>query len=238
MGMKIMTEDTKNEWPWSRLEIAPTSDDRAIKSAYARILKRDRVHGDPEKFQALKEARDFAMSLETEFSDECHESQVSDCKVADEAEQAESKNLKDDDELNSGNVTVYTSFILNELTADRSESSPPESSNPPSLPESIEEKVTAFLANPWIRTLVQEWKIFFDELPLLSQAENFMLEARIANAIDDWLDGIHNFPNLQVLEYLFDRFQWNSVGSKLPFFLGELRIRRLKTVMSGYAVVV
>jgi hypothetical protein len=50
-------------YPWSELGIQKTSDQRAIKSAYAAKLKVTRPEDDPAGFQALVEARDLAMEL-------------------------------------------------------------------------------------------------------------------------------------------------------------------------------
>ena len=42
--------------PWDRLELAPTSDTRAIKKAYARLLKQHRPDQDAAAFQQLHQA--------------------------------------------------------------------------------------------------------------------------------------------------------------------------------------
>lgn len=52
----------RRPYPWNILEIDPTDDERAIKSAYARKLKLTRPDEDPEGFQALVEARQAAMT--------------------------------------------------------------------------------------------------------------------------------------------------------------------------------
>jgi hypothetical protein len=50
-------------WPWSELEIEAQSDERAIRRAYARILKTRRVDEDVEAFQRLRTAYEFALKL-------------------------------------------------------------------------------------------------------------------------------------------------------------------------------
>lgn len=49
--------------PWDRLELAPTSDTRAIKKAYARLLKQHRPDQDPTAFQQLHQAYKTALQL-------------------------------------------------------------------------------------------------------------------------------------------------------------------------------
>ena len=46
---------------WEELGIKKTTDKRAIKTAYARLLKNNRPDGDPEAYQALREAYDAAL---------------------------------------------------------------------------------------------------------------------------------------------------------------------------------
>ncbi len=50
-------------YPWTVLNIAPTTDERAIRKAYAALLKRNRPDEAPEVFQALVRARDMALKL-------------------------------------------------------------------------------------------------------------------------------------------------------------------------------
>jgi hypothetical protein len=50
-------------YPWSELAIEPTTDRNAIMKAYAVLLKATRPDENPAGFQALKEARDFALAL-------------------------------------------------------------------------------------------------------------------------------------------------------------------------------
>jgi len=52
-----------DEYPWNVLDIEPTCEARAIKKAYAKILKIRKPEQDPEGFQALREAKDFALIL-------------------------------------------------------------------------------------------------------------------------------------------------------------------------------
>lgn len=49
--------------PWATLGIDPTDDTRAIRKAYARLLKAMDPEADPEGFAALRHARDWAMYL-------------------------------------------------------------------------------------------------------------------------------------------------------------------------------
>ncbi|MGE4071616.1 MAG: hypothetical protein AB7E72_10610 [Lysobacterales bacterium] len=48
--------------PWQLLGIDPTRDERAIKRAYAAVLKQTRPEDDPAGFQRLRECRDWALS--------------------------------------------------------------------------------------------------------------------------------------------------------------------------------
>lgn len=48
--------------PWEQLGIEPTTDKRAIKSAYAKKLKADNLQENPEAFQQLREALDEALA--------------------------------------------------------------------------------------------------------------------------------------------------------------------------------
>ncbi len=224
-----MTSNGKKEWPWSILEIDPTDDEATIKSAYAKILKRDRIHGDPEKFQELKEARDFAITFELVTETDPGDNKVDEV-VQDIRHRHDSFETRKYD-----NIEVHHVFIENEYELETIEQDGYE--HPPVLPANIEDIVSTFLANPWARNNLPGWKAFFNNLPLLTDAESFMLEARIANTLDDWLVGTSNFPSLAILDYLFEHFGWSSVDSRLRYHLGEMRIRRIKTVMSGYRVV-
>lgn len=58
------------EFPWSVLEIAPTSDQRAIKKAYAKKLKRCRPDDNPDGFQELHKAYTDAQYLAKELAEE------------------------------------------------------------------------------------------------------------------------------------------------------------------------
>ena len=51
------------DYPWSVLDLEPTSDVRLIRKAYAAKLRANRPEDDPEGFQFLVEARDFALRL-------------------------------------------------------------------------------------------------------------------------------------------------------------------------------
>ena len=51
------------DYPWSVLDLEPTSDTRLIRKAYAGKLRATRPEDDPEGFQHLIEARDFALRL-------------------------------------------------------------------------------------------------------------------------------------------------------------------------------
>ena len=48
---------------WHILQIAPTSDERAIKRAYAKLLKTTRPDDDAEGYQRLREAFDEALAI-------------------------------------------------------------------------------------------------------------------------------------------------------------------------------
>lgn len=52
-----------NQWPWSVLEIESNSDERAVRRAYARVLKQQRADENPEQFQALRSAYEHALML-------------------------------------------------------------------------------------------------------------------------------------------------------------------------------
>jgi hypothetical protein len=59
--MPAMTGSSGN--PWQQLGIAPTTDEAAIRQAYAKRLRDVRPDENPEGFQRLVEARDLALSL-------------------------------------------------------------------------------------------------------------------------------------------------------------------------------
>jgi curved DNA-binding protein CbpA len=46
---------------WHVLELAPTVDAKAVKRAYARLLKQTRPEDDPEGFQRLRQAYEWAL---------------------------------------------------------------------------------------------------------------------------------------------------------------------------------
>jgi hypothetical protein len=50
-----------SQWIWDTLEIVPTDDVAAIRSAYARALKKIDMDGEPQRFIALRNARDYAI---------------------------------------------------------------------------------------------------------------------------------------------------------------------------------
>ncbi|PFH04499.1 hypothetical protein BCF11_5282 [Collimonas sp. PA-H2] len=52
-----------NQWIWSALDIPPSDDERTVKRAYAKRLKVVRPDDDPEKFQALRQAYERALTL-------------------------------------------------------------------------------------------------------------------------------------------------------------------------------
>ncbi|WP_175948141.1 hypothetical protein [Burkholderia pyrrocinia] len=52
-----------NQWPWSVLEIESDSDERAVRRAYARVLKQQRADEHPDQFQALRSAYEHALVL-------------------------------------------------------------------------------------------------------------------------------------------------------------------------------
>tara|TARA_B100000676_G_C18021419_1_gene812845 strand:- start:460 stop:1641 length:1182 start_codon:yes stop_codon:yes gene_type:complete len=56
--------------PWDRLELAPTSDTRAIKKAYARLLKQHRPDQDAAAFQQLHQAYKTALALAEQQTEE------------------------------------------------------------------------------------------------------------------------------------------------------------------------
>jgi hypothetical protein len=65
-GIENRFEDATNEaldYPWSVLQLRETSDLRAIKSAYARKLKSTRPDDDPEAYQELRSAYEYAQYL-------------------------------------------------------------------------------------------------------------------------------------------------------------------------------
>lgn len=51
------------QWPWSVLEIESDSNERAVRRAYARVLKQTRADENPEQFQALRGAYEHALLL-------------------------------------------------------------------------------------------------------------------------------------------------------------------------------
>lgn len=71
--------------PWISLGLAPTSDIRAIRSAYAGKLKQIDVDADPESFRALRERHDWAVHLAYSMSDEPNENGLSAAHCQEEA---------------------------------------------------------------------------------------------------------------------------------------------------------
>ena len=59
--------------PWKTLQIEPTEDKKAIKKAYAQLIKKHRPDEDPQKFQEIQEAYQMALKwslwAEEEFED-------------------------------------------------------------------------------------------------------------------------------------------------------------------------
>lgn len=51
----------ERDWPWSELQLDPTTDVRVIRSAYARALKQSRPDQDALAYQRLREAYDYAL---------------------------------------------------------------------------------------------------------------------------------------------------------------------------------
>ncbi|MBW9332672.1 J domain-containing protein [Herbaspirillum sp. RU 5E] len=52
-----------NKWAWDLLQLAPTTDTRAVKRAYAAGLKTTRPDDDAERFQKLRQAYELALNL-------------------------------------------------------------------------------------------------------------------------------------------------------------------------------
>lgn len=50
-------------WPWNVLDLEPGADERSVRRAYARILKAQRPDTDPDAFQRLRGAYEFALVL-------------------------------------------------------------------------------------------------------------------------------------------------------------------------------
>lgn len=57
-------------WPWNALDIEPGADERAVRRAYARVLKSERPDEDPEAFQRLRSAYELALTLAQNASSE------------------------------------------------------------------------------------------------------------------------------------------------------------------------
>jgi hypothetical protein len=62
--------------PWTRLGLAPTGDARAIKRAYARLLKATRPEDDPAGFQALREAYEWALQAARHLAEDEDEAEA------------------------------------------------------------------------------------------------------------------------------------------------------------------
>ncbi|MGF6773461.1 hypothetical protein P3T18_005975 [Paraburkholderia sp. GAS199] len=58
-----MAEISAHSWPWDVLGIAPNADERAVRRAYARLLKQQRPDDDVEAFQRLRYAYESALQL-------------------------------------------------------------------------------------------------------------------------------------------------------------------------------
>ncbi len=105
--------------PWKLLGLdSKTADERAVKSAYARLVREHRPDRDPEGFQALQRAREMAMrelrwqAYQSTFSDDLDTDEAGD--PDEEVEVRRVEDTADDDE----NWQVYSS---NEAEADPAE---------------------------------------------------------------------------------------------------------------------
>ncbi|MFM0055852.1 J domain-containing protein [Paraburkholderia phytofirmans] len=58
-----MTTISNNQWPWDVLGIESTADERAVRRAYARLLKQQRPDEDAEAFQRLRYAYESALQM-------------------------------------------------------------------------------------------------------------------------------------------------------------------------------
>lgn len=58
-----MTTSSDNTWPWDALGIESNADERAVRRAYAKLLKRQRPDEDAEAFQRLRYAYESALQM-------------------------------------------------------------------------------------------------------------------------------------------------------------------------------
>src|ERR1700754_5168464 len=64
---RSMDETITKAWPWDELQIDASADERAVRRAYARLLKQRRPDDDVDAFQRLRAAYESALSL-TQFA--------------------------------------------------------------------------------------------------------------------------------------------------------------------------
>ncbi|RKR37216.1 J domain-containing protein [Paraburkholderia sp. BL17N1] len=58
-----MNTISNNQWPWDVLGVEPSADERAVRRAYARLLKQQRPDEDAEAFQRLRYAYESALQM-------------------------------------------------------------------------------------------------------------------------------------------------------------------------------
>ena len=58
-----MNTISNNHWPWDVLGIESDADERAVRRAYARLLKQQRPDEDAEAFQRLRYAYESALQM-------------------------------------------------------------------------------------------------------------------------------------------------------------------------------
>jgi hypothetical protein len=209
-------------YPWTILDIDPTSDQKEIRKAYARRLKVTRPDEDPAGFQALVEARDAALeeshwvTADEEGDDASHGGAVEDVPVAAEATSdavvtdAPSASSPDDGPAEvrapglSGSEQVLVELSFPEPTAAYSMNAAEVGEDErPELWQLLEDTRKT---QPWRRPL-DAWAIVFDALEMLSLSE-----------FDDAL-GV-------VLRDLLDQIQSNDLKPHdQPPVLGELNRR-------------
>jgi hypothetical protein len=200
-------EQEDAHWPWSLLGLEPTTQIREIRVAYACALKKIDQQHDVAGFQALREARDEALTLAAELANE----QGEDSGPASGPPPV----ARSDREPGEQGLDAGAGVAKNTGAA-----------------ETVFQPLTLLLRNPHARSSLSNWARMLDERPLMSDRQAYAFERCVVLALDSWLDS-DALPSHEVFLVLDNTFGWSAAGSNLPEFLPRLRERRLRTIISS-----